>query len=37
MKMDSLFKLIILCITMNANIPVEGQSGLRTDTGMPKI
>ena len=34
MKMGSLSKLIILCIIMFANIPVEGQSGLTTDTGM---
>ena len=36
-KMNYFFKPIILCIIMFANIPVEGQSGLRTDTGMSII
>ena len=33
-KMDSLFKLVIMCIIMYSNIPVEGQNGLGTDTGI---
>ena len=33
-KMDSLFKLVIMCIIMYANIPVEGQNGLGTDAGI---
>ena len=33
-KMDSLFKLVIMCIIMYTNIPVEGQNGLGTDAGI---
>ena len=33
-KMESLFKLVTMFIIMYANIPVEGQNGLETDTGI---
>ena len=33
-KMESLLKLVTMFIIMYANIPVEGQNGLETDTGI---